>query len=178
MTAARTPQPKDRLDAFLDAINHHEVDQAMSSLAEDFHLVFVGFGVSMTKEETRGALAWDAGANGRVSYTQIEILENTITGILTEENDFLRLVGIPELKSRNTYVLDEQGLINQQLYEPIPGQPSFQEAMQPAVTWAVEYRAAELAEIYPDNQMIYTEDMARRWVTLLQEWCEATASNR
>ncbi len=171
---AYTTEPKGQVDAYLAAINMHDIERARSFLASDFRITFVNYGVSLDKEQAREALAWDAGANGHVSFEPSDVQEHAITGVLTEENEFLKLVGIPVLKARTTYRLDEQGLIREQFYELLPGQASLQDAMQPAVAWAEEHRPKELAEIYPDGKMIYSGEMARRWVALLKEWRSAT----
>lgn len=170
ISMACTTDPKGQIDAYLAAINMHDVERATSYLANDFRITFVDYGVSLDKAQAREALAWDAGANGHVRFEPSDVQEYAITGVLTEENDFLRLVGIPVLKAETTYRFDRHGLIKEQSYESLPGQASFQDAMQPAVAWAAEYRPEELAEIYPDGQMIYNEEMARRWVVLLKEW--------
>ena len=54
----------------------------------------------------------------------------------------------------------------------LPDQPSFLEAMEPAVAWARRHRPEELAAIFPGEVMTYNREMARRWVTLLREWRE------
>ncbi|HMB89528.1 MAG TPA: nuclear transport factor 2 family protein [Rhodothermales bacterium] len=170
--------PKDQLDAYVQTVNAHHLDQALALLAEDFRIQFIDYGSSMTKEEVRTALEWDAGTNGHISYEDLEVDGRRVSGMFTEVNDFLTLVGIKALKSRNTYVFDKQGLIREQLYERLPNQRSFQEAMQPAVEWAEQHRGDELAEIYPGNRMIYSREMAQRWVRLLREWRQDTGTSK
>ncbi len=170
ISMACTTEPNGQIEAYLAAINIHDVERATSYLANDFRITFVNYGVSLDKEQAREALAWDAGANGHVRFEPSDVEEHAITGLLTEENDFLKLVGIPVLKARTTYRFDGHGLIKEQIYELLPHQASSQDAMQPAVAWAAKHQPKELAEIYPEGQMIYSEEMARRWVALLKEW--------
>lgn len=174
MSAPPPFDPKEQLDAFLQALHAHDPEQALAFLAEDFRLEFVDYGSALTKEQTRAAFAWDTGTNGHVHYENLEVDGHQVTAIFTETNDFLRLVGIPALQARITYVFDAQGRITEQRYTMLPDQPSFQAAMQPAVAWAATHQAEELAEIYPDNQMIYSREMAERWVRLLKAWHQAT----
>ncbi len=164
---------KQRLDAYLDAHRRHDTDAVLSSLADDFQLKFPG-GFAMKKEDLRAALAWDTGVNGSLTYQNLREGENTIRGLFTERNDFFQLLGIEGLQSQQTFRFDQDGLIVEQIYEPIPDQSSWQEAMEPAIGWASQHRSEELVEIYPNNQMIYTEEMAKRWLILLREWRAAT----
>lgn len=171
-------KPNDQLNAYVKALNLHNLEQVISFLAEDFRLEVVDYGSTMTKAQTLAALEWDAGTNGHMSYDDLEVEGHRVTGIFTEVNDFLTLVGIEALQSQNTYVFDEQGRISEQRCRMLPNQPSFQEAMEPAVVWATVHRAEELAEIYPENRMIYSRKMAQRWVRLLREWHQATDAGR
>jgi len=162
-------------ESYRNALNNHDIEKALSFLAENFKLVFIDFDMTMTKEQVVDVLGWDAGANGKVTHGELQIFENTIASIFSEQNDFLKLIDIPELKAKITYEFGEDGLIEQQLYEALPNQPSFEKRMRPAVEWAMVHRKEELAVIYPNNQMVFNEEMARRWVALLQEWHTATS---
>ena len=162
-------------ESYRNALNNHDIEKALSFLAENFKLVFIDFDMTMTKEQVVDVLGWDAGANGKVTHGELQIFENTIASIFSEQNDFLKLIDIPELKAKITYEFGEDGLIEQQLYEALPNQPSFEKRMRPAVEWAMVHRKEELAVIYPHNQMVFNEEMARRWVALLQEWHTATS---
>ena len=50
------------------------------------------------------------------------------------------------------------------------GTPSISKAFEPFLPWATQLRADELAVVYPNGQFIYTGEMERRWVALLQRW--------
>ncbi len=168
--AAEPRMMRQNMTAYLEALNRHDVEAALSYLAEGFRIEFVGTEMSMDREQARNALEWDAGAGGSFKLAIDLLTGSSVQGLFTETNEFLRLVGIPELRSRNTFTFDEEGRIVHQAYEMLPDQPSFLEAMEPAVAWAGRHRPEELAVIYPDGVMTYNREMAQRWVVLLREW--------
>lgn len=161
---------QDVVESYREAVNEHDIERALSYLSPDFRVLFVGTDFALSREQLREAMGWDAGANGRVVLELEKSEEGRAVYLGSESNDFLRLIGIPELKFRATFSLDEQGLIETQLYEKLPGQRSPEDAMKPAVEWASAERPDVLRRIYPDGRMIYTEEMARGWVALLEEW--------
>ncbi len=161
------------LQAYLQAINDHDIETALSYLSDDFTLVFTESGLTMGKEQMADVLGWDSGANGNVTYDELQVSDNTISSVFTEQNDFLKLIGIREMKARVSFEIKD-GLIRQQHYEALPNQPSFMEKMQPAVDWAARHRKKVLDEIYPGGQLQFNQKMAKRWVALLRQWRDAT----
>ena len=158
------------VELYRAALNNHDIEAAMSFLAEEYKLRFVGTEFVMSKADLPRILGWDSGVNGHVEWDVAEGQAEALTFEGRERNDFFELLGIAHLRFRTSFKLDGKGKIIEQLYEKLPGQPSSEEAMKPAVEWASRHRPAELQEIYPDGRMIYTEEAARRWVALLREW--------
>ena len=167
-----------QFEAYFDELNQHEIEKVLSFLSEDFELHFTEYDFKIDKKGLIDVLGWDKGVNGEVSYEKLITEGNSITGLFTERNDFLKLIGIEELKATISYRFDISGKIAKQTYTPLPGQPSFQEKMQPAIEWARTNRPDELNEIYPQNQIQFNQEMAERWVILLKEWKTATQSVR
>lgn len=161
---------KQALETYLNALNNHKIDQALQYLSNDFQLQFTNYEMSIDKQQMVDVLGWDVGTNGSVTYDNITAEGNSLRGVFTEQNDFLKLLDIEKLQAENTFVFDESGLIKQQLYKPLPDQPSYQEKLQPVIKWAEENRPEELSEIYPHHKMVFNERMGRWWVTLLKKW--------
>ena len=65
-------------ESYRNALNNHDIEKALSFLAENFKLVFIDFDMTMTKEQVVDVLGWDAGANGKVTHGELQIFENTI----------------------------------------------------------------------------------------------------
>ena len=169
---------KRKFESHVAVLNDHDIEKALSFLSDDFHLHFTDYDFIIDKKGIVNVFGWDKGVNGRVSYKNLVVEGDSITGLFTEQNDFFKLVGIDELKAKITYTFDKSGLIVKQSYTPLPDQPSFQEKMQPAIEWARENRPDEITEIYHQNQMQFNQEMGERWVALLKEWKKATQNEK
>lgn len=165
-----TEDMKKQFDIYFQALNDHDTETILACLSEDFQLRFSDYDFTIDKKGMVDVLGWDKGANGRVAYKDLVVEGDSVSGLFTEENDFFKLIGIQSLRATISYSFDKAGLIKEQNYTPLPGQPSFQEKMQIAVEWARIHRPEELKEIYPQGQIRFNEKMARRWVALLREW--------
>jgi hypothetical protein len=126
--------------------------------------------VSLTRADLALALGWDTSTNGYFAYDSLDIGTAEISGVLTETNDFYKLLGLEPATSRTTFRFDADGLICEQLYEPLPPLRSVAEALEAPMAWARRERAAEFEMLAPDGSVVYTEDAGRRWVALLREW--------
>jgi len=159
-----------QFEAYFKSHNAHEIEKTLSFLSDDFVLHFTEYDFKIDKEGLVDVLGWDKGVNGNVSYEKLTTNADSITGLFTEQNDFLKLVGIEELKATITYKFDISGKIVRQTYTPLPDQPSFQDKMQLSIEWAKINRPQELNDIYPKNQIQFNEETGKRWVILLKEY--------
>ena len=158
---------------YLTHIDSHDVEAALSCLADTFELEFPGTGYSMTKEDARSALEWDAGTGGKLNWRIVDRAGRQLTIQGHETNQFLELIGIGELAFRSTFEVTEAGRIGRQIHEIDWGPTTLGQAMEPLLAWASENAPDDLAEIYPDGRMIYTRPMAERWVALARRWQSA-----
>jgi len=159
-----------QFEAYFKSHNAHEIEKTLSFLSDDFVLHFTEYDFKIDKVGLVDVLGWDKGVNGNVSYEKLTTNADSITGLFTEQNDFLKLVGIEELKATITYKFDISGKIVRQTYTPLPDQPSFQDKMQLSIEWAKINRPQELNDIYPKNQIQFNEETGKRWVILLKEY--------
>jgi hypothetical protein len=161
---------KRQVETYVQSLNEHDLEKALSMLSNDFKLHFTEYDARVDKKGMVNILGWDKGVNGMVSYEDLAAEGDSVTGLFSEQNDFFKLIGINEFKAKVSFTFDESGLMVKQSYTPLPNQPSFLEKMQPAIEWAKKSRPEELAKIYRDNQIQFTEQMGKRWVLLLKEW--------
>jgi hypothetical protein len=168
----------DVVGTYLRYLADHSIEEALACLAPDFALEFAGAGFSMTKDQAATALGWDAGANGRLEWEVADETPPTVTIQGSEGNDFLDLIGIGRLAFRSVFTVSITGLISHQSHGVSWGDVALPEAMAPLIAWASEYESQELAEIYPKQQMSYSQPMAIRWVRLAKKWkAEATSQS-
>ena len=166
---------KCKVKSYYQAVESRDLDEAMSYLADDFRLRFEGSDMVLDPKGMRRAMEWDAGAAGQASCEDLQWEGSTVTGVVTESNRFLELIGIESLAAHMTFHFDGDERVREQIYRPLSGQPDIAAAMAPALAWARTHRKAELGEIYPDEQMVYSGEMARRWIALLEDWRRATS---
>jgi hypothetical protein len=43
-------------------------------------------------------------------------------------------------------------------------------AMKPLIEWAREHEPNELEAVFPNERMVYTEEAARRWISIARRW--------
>lgn len=164
-------QPSEEaVNRFLGHVNDHDVDSALDCLADSFQLRFGDSSFAMPKESMSAALGWDAGADGHIEWRVVVAGERKVTIEGRETNAFLRLIGIDSLEFLSTYEINDDGLIVKQRHEVEQGAAGVELAMKPLVEWAAGEEPDELAEIYPDDQMVYNREMAERWVALARRW--------
>lgn len=165
---------KRKFESYVACLNDHEIEKALSFLSDDFHIHFTDYDFTIDKKGMINVLGWDKGVNGGVSYKELVVEGDSITGLFTERNDFFELIGIKELMAKITFTFDKSRLIVRQSYTPLPNQSSFQVKMQLAVEWLRENRPGEIDEIYHQNQIQFNRESGERWLALLKEWKKAT----
>jgi hypothetical protein len=156
-------------------MNSHDLQAVLSCLAADYEFKVANSTYKVAKKDITGQLEWDFTMNARSGYSDIQIKGNTISTVLTEENDFFNAIGVSERKYQFTFVFNDQGLIKEAILErSLSSFEAFDAALKPALEWARKERAGELAEIYPNNNFVYNTQMAKRWLQLLRDWHKAT----
>ncbi|MDX1393849.1 MAG: nuclear transport factor 2 family protein [Gemmatimonadota bacterium] len=164
------------LARYMEAINRHDTRAALACLSRDFVLEFPG-GAKLDRGGMESALGWDAGTKGRVEWSVVAERGNVITIEGEETNEFLRLLEIGPLPFESRFELDDHGLIAKQMHRTDWGGVSVEEALSPVLAWARQAAPAELAEVYPDGRMTYTEEAGRAWVDLLRRWSRSQSGS-
>ncbi len=164
---------QEHFQSYIKALNDHKVEKALDHLSKDFELYFTEYNIKIKKKEYVDVLGWDKGSNGKVEYEDLKLDGNTVTAVFTERNDFLSLIGIESLKATISYKFDDSGKINRQTYTPFPDQPSTQDKLENCISWAKKNRPEALKEVYPNDQLQFNQEMAKKWVALLEDWRSA-----
>lgn len=166
---------KEAVKGYLEAANGHDTGGALDHLHDEFELQFVK-GPTLDKAAIGRAMGWDIGTEGVRSWRIVSETGDEVVVEGEETNQFLQLLGSEPLKFRSEFRVDDQGLIMSQRYEVEWLSPSVEESLKPAIAWADVHAPEELAEVYPDGKLVYTEAMGRRWVALLKAWRSSTRS--
>ena len=150
-------------------------ETALARLASDYRLFFdkkVGTGLSKT--QVADMLDWDFALHPKHRIKEMKRYGRQVVVQTHEDNDFSLLIGFPGWDATSTFLVNEAGLISEQLYVPRPGQPEWKPYLEKALPWLRENRAEALARIYPDNRLKQTAESATEWVKVLREWRQAT----
>jgi hypothetical protein len=163
---------------YVRATNRHDATGVLSCLADDFVFTDAGSTFRIAKHDLLPVLAWDASVNGRARFRSLAGNRTSATVVVTERNDFYRLLGIRPQSYRARFTV-RGGVIHEEVIEEMIKQgPTVAEALPPVVAWARVHRPEGLGMIYHDGQPIYDGESAMRWVALLRAWRESTAPAR
>jgi hypothetical protein len=90
--------------------------------------------------------------------------------VVTENNDFFRLLRLDGQKLRVKFIVKD-GKLKEEILESIfKTNPPYEEALQPAIEWARTHRPRDLARAYPSGKMVFNGTAAKAWASLLREW--------
>ncbi len=162
--------PQEIVEAFLEAANAHDIDKSLSYLDDRFVFREKGAATGMDKRSMSSLLAWDREIDSQASYEALEILEEEVHGIFSESNSLYRRLGIPKTDCRLTFRVRE-GRIQEQIIDYVMGDgPTFDDALEPFLSWADEYAPDEIEELQPEGVIVFTAEMAKSWLSLLDRW--------
>src|SRR5262245_56012049 len=85
---------KGRFEAYRQAMNRHDMQAVLSCLAADYEFKVANSNYKVAKKDITGQLEWDFAVNASSAYSDIQINGNTISTVLTEQNDFYKAIGI------------------------------------------------------------------------------------
>ena len=157
-------------ESFVQALKRHDIDAALSHVAEDFLLRDEKSSYRGDRESLRIMLGWDVAVEGSTEFRDVLVDGDTVHVRAVETNRFIRLLGIEQGEFRLTFVIRDD-LIREEI---IGGSTEFMrsvtKALEPALAWATTHQPENLAKVYPDGQLIYTEETGRLWIALLEEW--------
>ena len=121
----------------------------------------------------RSIFEWDRACNPKYECGDFLINGDQATVIMREENDFTRLLNFAGWETKLELRFTPDGKIKEELVILLGSGPSFEEKLQPALDWLGAHYPDDLAEIYPNDQFVFSGENARGWIGLLREWREA-----
>ena len=145
----------------------------MGFYAEDYVVESPDMGFRLNRQELGPIIDWDLAVHARFEVEDLEASGNTVQFTLLENNDFLELAGLPPFRLSCVCIVDG-GEIRSQEFRVLEGTVDVGPAIAPAVEWAKEIYPELVEEIYPNEQLVYTAESARKWIELLREWRSTT----
>ena len=176
--AVATPATADCLKCavkgYVEALNGHDTELALSFVAEELRFVAPDVDMTLDRPAVRKMLEWDAATNSTVSYEDLQWDGDFVTGEFIERNDFYALLGITERHYRLTFRFEDRSIREIRLNPTKDSSPKTSEALEPFLAWAAPRHPAVLDEIYPDGHFVFDGQTAEKWLTLLREWDDET----
>jgi hypothetical protein len=160
--------------SFFGAIEKHDTEGALDLLAEDFVFRSSDSKFRIDKRQFRDVIEFDSAVNSKARYLVEDERDGSITLVVTESNDFLRLIGIREQKLRVTFVIRGGKIQEEVLRELLHEGPSYQQAMEPLVEWAKLNRPEAFAKVFGATGAKFTGETAPIWLSLARAWRQAT----
>ncbi len=158
---------------YVEALNGHDTEQALSFLTEELRFVAPDVDTTLDKPAVRKMLEWDAATDSKVSYEELQWEGDIVSGEFIERNDFYELLGITERHYRLTFRFENDRIQEIRLTPTKDSGPKTSEALEPFLAWAAPRHPAVLEEIYPDGHFVFDGQTAEKWLTLPRKWHDA-----
>lgn len=169
LTTSCAPTLVDRVKAFEDAVNSHDIEKSMSFYADDVRFELIGTPMFIEgKENLRKPIEEQFILNDHLTFTDIKVNGNTVTYKVKEQNDMLKAAGIDAIYYEYDQLTFEDGLIKREKAKPtqesmkIMGQ--FQESFE---KWASENRGYLWDKLKSEG---VTEENVGQWLAMARQW--------
>lgn len=124
-------------------------------------------------ERGRGPWAdWDDFFEGRSTLEYVSAQDDSVTLILLETNDFLRMIERPPNRLLIRYYFDAETKIEGMLVRGLGTEEDKADRFEEVVAWLRERYPEKLATLMPDGEIVPDLELARTWRDLLAEWRE------
>ncbi len=177
LTTSCAPTLVDRVKAFQEAANSHNVEKLLSFYTDDVRFEIVGIPMVMVgKENLRKPIEEQFILNVHLTFTDIKVNGNTVTYKVKEQNDWLKAAGIDAVYYEYDQITFEDGLIKEEKAKPtqesmkIMGE--FQESFE---RWAFEKHPEERAKLKAKG---ITKENVAKWLMLARKWRKETEQGR
>ena len=163
---------KEIVEAYLEAINRHDIDAEMSLYAEDVTLELVGAFTKVGKSALRQLGEYGTVINNNFDFHECIFEEpGQVSFKVTQQNEFLRTFGVDELRYTSYKMTIHDGLITSIRTElSQEGMKQARQADEAFVTWAAKEKPETLAELMPDGEFIPGKENGLAVMALLREW--------
>lgn len=165
---------EDKVKAFEDICNSHDVEKIISLYTEDAVHEVPGQFLLRGRKDLRGLAQYDSVSNTRFFFRQCEAEGDTVTCDFIATDDWIKTVGIEEAYYSAKFVFSD-GLIKQWTAEPTPETAqALDQVFSSFVDWVSKEKPQQLKEMAPEGRFIYNAKNAKKSLKLLREWQEST----
>lgn len=172
------PSPRAIVREFVEDVRRHDVDGAMSHLADGFVFRDAGGKFAVGREAMPAMLSWDAAVRSRLRIDEVRASGDTVWTQLVEQNRLTDLLDLEPWVVEAVFVVRHAEITEEMVRELTAGEPTFthrfQAALEPIRRWAAQERPALARTIFEDGQVArYDGPTARRLLELIGEYRRA-----
>ena len=164
----------DKVRAFIEAYNNHELDNFLSFLSDDAQIFEI-----KDKNKIRKLTEWNFAVNSRINVTNLMYADEKVTFIAEIEDDFDKFLGIENRVYDPVVISFKDGLISQMKMTPREDDRiKADKNMKSFIKWAGEKEPQKLAGLMANRKLTFTKENAKQWLDLLKMWHDSTSSRQ
>jgi len=162
-----------------DLHNSHDIDGVMSLYHDSITFELVGIWVKSGKEEIRELEEWDSALNSNLKFQTFEIKGDSVFCKVIEKNDWFKAVGIEKIIHDPTVFIIEKGSIKKIIAYPSEKIGKEIGAIIGSIyAWSNKTGDSTIFELIKDEEFIYSEDTAKKWLELLNKWNKSISTDQ
>jgi hypothetical protein len=159
--------------------NIHDIVGAMSLYHSEIEFELVGTWIKSGKEEIRELEEWDRVLNSNLKFESIYVKGDSVFCKVIEKNDWFKAVGIKQIVHDPTIFVVSNGLIKKIIANPKKEVGEQIGAKIGSIySWSNITNDNTINELIKDGEFIYSEESAKKWLTLLKKWNAFNAKNK
>jgi hypothetical protein len=156
---------------YMELHNSHDIEGAMLLYHDDIEFELVGTWIKSGKEEIRQLEEWDKALNSNLKFEAFEMQGDSVFCKVIEKNDWFKAVGIEQIIHDPTVFIVTRGHIMKIVAKP--SQEIGKEIgakLGSVYAWSKIAKDTTINELIKDGKFIYTEESAKKWLKLLDNW--------
>lgn len=166
---AMGPTPVETLEQYVVAVNRYDVEAVRDMTAEDAVWI-LGPDTLRGRDEMMGPIAYDEGAKAVLTVSDVAVRGDTVECGLSEKNDVLASLGVPELHRRIRMVA-RGGLIHSiSPVRPATEQQAVADTMKAFMDWLRTERPDTYALIWSKGGFNYSLEVGEQMPNLIRVW--------
>ncbi|MEE9131708.1 MAG: DUF1573 domain-containing protein [Phycisphaerales bacterium] len=165
-----------KLLGYREARKAHDTQRIAGYLADESRIWFdkkEGPGTVRTSTGDGPWAQWDREMKSTSTTHEYEVNGNELVTVVSETNDYFRLLDRKPTPYQITYWFDDDERIEGMLVSSLPKEPKNKGRYDEFKKWADEHHPGVLDELQPEGKIIPSKENAIRWRKLLIEWREA-----